>query len=557
MCEKDAQLEEKINKQQILLPKEIKPTTYTDIYAMHKYWSKKPPNIVSYFIEKFSAKGDLVLDPFSGYGVTGIEALRLGRKAIIIDLNPVATFLSQVILDPINIRDVEITYKKLKQVIKPRIDSLYNTQCPYCKDEKAIITHCILNRGIIKKIWFECPNCRIKKIVKEPSEEDIEAFKRIYYNEIPFWFPENVKFFDNPRINSKGDLTIKDLFTARNLYAASLLYHEIEKITDIKIRNFFKFVFTGALPQMSNMVFVIKRRGKFSGNLNSLREEVGSWVIGYWVPIEHFEINVWRCFENRYKKVIRGKIKALRVLPNVHFGKTFSDIFREDTNILIKAHDATNLSFIPDESIDYIFTDPPHGDRVPYFELSSLWASWLKMNLDFENEIVISDAKDRNKDIKDYRNRLYRAFKEMYRVLKPGKYISIAFNNLDDDVWFSFLDIIMSVGFELVEVTPLHYSAGSVVQDTRWGGLKSDFIFTCIKKGHPYKPYFYNLPIETERDIRRYVMKAIKMVRGYGSKKALRMYEILNIIVPQLIKEKRAFKITSILKILKEERERL
>jgi len=84
-------------KSQVQRIEDLKPSTYKGIYAMHKYWSKKPPNIVAYFIEKYSKKGDIVLDPFSGYGVTGIEALRLGRKTILIDLNPIATFISRVI----------------------------------------------------------------------------------------------------------------------------------------------------------------------------------------------------------------------------------------------------------------------------------------------------------------------------------------------------------------------------------------------------------------------------------------------------------------------------
>lgn len=537
--------------------KELKPVTYRGIYSMHKYWSKKPPNIVSSFIERFSKLGDIILDPFSGCGVTGIEALRLGRKAIIIDLNPVATFITRNILNPVSIAEIENAFRKLKESFKQKLKLFYKIHCPHCGSE-VIATHYIHKNGNLRKIWFECPKCKQKRGEKEPSIEDVKLYRSFSYDKIPFWYPKNIRLFDNSRINARPNLTIKDFFTARNLYVASLLYHEIEKISNPKVREFFKFVFTGALPQMSNMVFVIKRRGKFSGKGNNSREEVGSWVIGYWIPEEHFEINVWRCFENRYKKVIKGKKEAIKLLPHVRFGSTFSDLVCGKANIIVKTHDATNLHFIPDESIDYIFTDPPHGDRIPYFELSSLWASWLKFNLDFENEIVISDAKDRKKDVKDYRERLYLAFKEMYRVLKPRHYISIAFNNLVDEVWFSIIDIITSIGFEIIEVTPMHYSAGSVVQDTRKGGLKSDFIFTCIKRERPFKPYTYNLYIEEEKDIAKYVVEAINILERNNEPKStdIKIYHILNIVIPRLIREGKAFRISDIVKLSRQYLER-
>jgi adenine-specific DNA methylase len=532
-----------------MLREEIRPVTYKGIYNMHKYWSKKPPNIVAFFIERFSRPGEIILDPFSGYGVTGIEALRLKRKAIIVDLNPIASFISKNILNPISLIEIENTFKNLKENVE-RIKSFYRTHCPHCGSE-TIATHYIHENESLKKVYFECARCK-KRGWKEPSIEDINLYQSFSYDEIPFWYPKDIKLFDNSRINSRPDLTIRDFFTARNLHAASFLYYEIEKINKCEIREFFKFVFNGALPQMSNMVFVIRQRGKFSGKESNSREEVGSWVIGYWIPEEHFEINVWRCFENRYKKIVKGKKEAIKLLPNIRFGYSFSDLESDKADIIIKTHDATDLSFIRENSIDYIFTDPPHGDRIPYFELSSLWASWLKFDLDFENEIVISDAKDRNKDIKDYKERLYKAFKELYRVLRTRRYISIAFNNLTDEVWFSFLDIITSIGFELVEVTPMHYSAGSVVQDTRKGGLKSDFIFTCIKREKPFKSYMYNLYIEKEKNLKKYVSEAINIIKKTNKSARIRTYHILNIIIPQLIKEGKAFRISEILKLSKQ-----
>lgn len=529
----------------------LKPSTYKGIYAMHKYWSKKPPNIVAFFIEKYSRKGDIVLDPFSGYGVTGIEALRLGRKAVLIDLNPIATHISKVIIEPLNSKEFESVFESLQKKVKQQIDKLYETQCPYC-GKRAVVTHYIHRNGTIEKIWFECPNCGLKKGEKSVSKEDLEVYYKLKYEDIPFWFPEKIELFDNSRINSRRDMNIKDFFTPRNLYAASILYKEIENISNPKIRDFFKMVFTGALPQMSNMVFVVKNRGKFNGKIHTPKEEVGSWVIGYWIPPEHFEINVWRCFENRYKKVAKGKKEAMRVLGNVRITKFYNDIISGKAEVFISTTTATDLSFIPDNSVDYIFTDPPHGDRVPYLELSALWASWLRMDLDFDKEIVVSDAKERNKNIKNYIELLYQSFKEMNRVLKAGKFASVIFNNLDDETWLSFLDILLSSGFEIVEVSPIYYSAGSVVQDTRKGGLKSDFVFTCRKIEKPIKPFVFNLAIEDKDNIRSYIAEAYDKLKNNNKFPNIKIYQILNDVIPRLVKERKAFKISDIVNTSKE-----
>lgn len=71
----------------------------SSIYLMHKYWGKKPSLEIRNIIKKYSKKGDLILDPFSGYGGLGIEGVLLNRNVILNDLNPIANFISDCIID--------------------------------------------------------------------------------------------------------------------------------------------------------------------------------------------------------------------------------------------------------------------------------------------------------------------------------------------------------------------------------------------------------------------------------------------------------------------------
>ena len=57
-------------------------------FKSHQYFTKQASNVVSSYIEHFTKEGDTVVDPFSGTGVTAIEALRLNRKVICLDINP-------------------------------------------------------------------------------------------------------------------------------------------------------------------------------------------------------------------------------------------------------------------------------------------------------------------------------------------------------------------------------------------------------------------------------------------------------------------------------------
>jgi len=291
------------------------------------------------------------------------------------------------------------------------------------------------------------------------------------------------------------------------------------------------------------MVFVIRRRGKFIGKQENERAEVGSWVIGYWLPEEHFEIHVWRCFANRFRRILKGKQEVNLMIPSAAIEcSSFEDLSRNPHGYWINKGTATSLA-IPSDSIDYIFTDPPHGNRIPYLELSLIWNAWLGLDFEWENEIVVSEAKSRGKDAKDYQNRLETAFREMWRVLKADKYASIAFNSLDDTTWLSLLNALLAAGFEIMEISPLEYSARSVIQDTRKNALKTDFVITCRKQVQKKNPpiTFSHSQTQLECLIRDYLVRR---------KNGAETYEIMNHLLIQSIPTGTIFKVSHIIEAI-------
>ena len=291
--------------------------------------------------------------------------------------------------------------------------------------------------------------------------------------------------------------------------------------------------FTGTLSQASKLVFVIRRRKK--DKPGPPKAEVGSWVIGYWVPEEHFEINVWNCFENRFKRVLKGETEIAEL-----FSDKSENYFSE--NVTLINGSATNLP-LEDQSVDYVFIDPPHINRILYMEQSLMWNAWLQLDkeIDWDSEIVVSEAKKRKKDTENYTELLNTAFSEVRRVLKDNRYFSMVFNCLDDKSWIETLNLFIGQGFEISDILPLEYSATSVIQDNRDNALKTDFVLTFrnAKNNFLQNITFNNDEGELENIIRN-------MLEEHPE---YEVYNVMNALFERTIPEGYIYKVSNIVKL--------
>lgn len=436
--------------------------THSSQYLMHKYWARKPANIVSEYIKYFTDEGDLVFDPFGGSGVTVIEAAKLGRKAIYNDLSQTSKFIAEQTLMNYDDNKIFNEYNSIIASVKNDIQCFYSTKCSKCNQD-AIITHTIWskdkinNKDRMELVKTKCENCG-KKIERSPTEADVLLLQRVNKIPIKYWYPKE-RMIANGRLLVAPDMKVCDLFTHRALLSLSIIWANIENIRDTKLKNLFRFIFTSSLSQASKLVPVISSAGR--------KNEVGSWSFpGFWIPDRYFEINVLNTFSNRYGKIRRGKeIKT----PNAD-------------NVRFINQSATNLNNIESESIDYIFTDPPYGDSVPYFEYELLWSSWLKHKLDFKNEIVISDSKERNKDIDNYRMLLKESFAELYRVLKSKGWLTVTFHNNKIKVWNALVSSAIEAGFSYENDCYAITGRLSTNQLTRKAGSMTGDIYINFRK---------------------------------------------------------------------------
>jgi DNA modification methylase len=483
--------------------KPIKTTKATAIYNMHTYWSKKPHDAIREYIKHYTKPGDIVLDPMCGSGGTALAALMEGRAAIAIDLSPAATFITKNYCTPVDVDELQAAFEELKAKVKPEIDWLYETRCDRC-DGRAITAYTVYSyvfqcpRCLEKMPLFDCVeaegetasgkpkkikaclHCHQQGIVEEIStrqerydsvpvlvkylckegcipqrdqrqHNDPDPKKRAYFehydlgkireieqNKIPYWYPPhrmmNVESDTEPwgdkwRAGTSNFRTVVELFTKRNLWALAILYRNISKKVDV-----FNFVFSSLALNASKMQQV-----RFNEN-GSIRGGGADFMKGtYYVPQIFKEINCLDHYETRFYNILKG-LKEVNNISNSY--------------LLISTQTATELDLITPDSIDYIFTDPPYAGNVQYGELNFVWEAWLDFDTRWhEKEIIVN--KTRNVSDSKWESLLQKSMSECYRVLKPGRWISVCYHDTSEGTWQLMQDLMAEVGFipESTEIT--------------------------------------------------------------------------------------------------------
>lgn len=445
------------------------PSGYKGLASFHKYWGKKPIELLSYLIQEFSNPNDLIVDPFLGSGLVAREATALSRRFLGTDINPFSIELSSLLVDLPESKAYEESFDRIESAVR---DLIFES---YLRSDGTCASHYLWDDGKILSIWLKESGKRTRT-EKEPDGFDLERSNK-YSGHNPKQL-RKLRFFTNARINATPELSLKDIFKGRALRNIDLIIDAIKQ-EPLGIKRALLLTLTSSIGQMSNMVFAISKRNKTKGEAKE-GMEVGSWVIGYWRPKTHFEVNVWNCFSLRAKRFI----KTLRSVDRETLtGGSLNDVisFKADYCLLNKSCIEV-MKEAPPESASIVLTDPPHSDRMPYLELSELWNSVLGLESDFEKEIVVSNAKERNMGKRAFSDLMFEFCMESQRILKSGGYLVIMHNARDSLSWDYLNRAIKSFDrIAFIGAIPAKYSAGSVVQDNRKGALKTDYVLIFHK----------------------------------------------------------------------------
>lgn len=445
-------------------------------YEMHKYWGKKPSKDLLQLIEEYSNEGDIVFDPFAGYGVFVCEAYLNNRNAIGNDLNPSSVFIQKQLLN--TKVDLDLYKSEIDRILAQHInlhDHWYSYICPKCNDSCYIVStlRSKENKPLMNKV-----KCKCSSTAFEFELNDNEANKLINKeNSCNAVEHPKSNLIRNGRISVMDDMTTDDLFTMRALACHSILLESLNSIIDPQVRDLAKLTFTSNLANCSRLVPPINSRGPMAP---------GAWMTGFYTGETYLENNVFHYFRNRVSKIIAGKedyfYQVSRIDGASEKGEVeFIDSFSEDSRgYLVTNYDTKKLGF-PDASIDYIFTDPPYGDSVPYFEQSALWNTWLGFSVDYENEVVISDSKSREKRAENFEYEIALCIKEIYRVLKEDKFFSITFHSISGNEWYALTKACLEAGFSIQDIQWLTQKTFAPRQLNRKKTVKGDVLITFKK----------------------------------------------------------------------------
>ena len=125
-------------------------------HNIHRYSGKFIPQIATRAVELLTRPGELVVDPYSGSGTTLLECAQLRRRAIGIDLNPLAVLIAKVKTTPVpkaELEDLNFALKKLLLAVDTN-DELPLFRNPITRESAQCVHDTRLNHEWYRK-WFQ------------------------------------------------------------------------------------------------------------------------------------------------------------------------------------------------------------------------------------------------------------------------------------------------------------------------------------------------------------------------------------------------------------------
>lgn len=486
------------------------------IYMVHSYHTKCPHPAIMRYILHYTQPGDVVFDGFAGTGMTGVAAnlcastnevksLQVknsvvgARHYICSDLSPIATHIAATYTCNYNLKlwkeralsiidKAENKYGWLyKSIVNGKeVDVNYyiwseTFLCPHCKSLINLWKESVADGGATINSEFICPTCgmRLKKdqlesnlytsydsisddILKQSQfeivrvnysgnrrgEVDASIHDKEVYEKCLDEKTEYVKLTRMPlgsearRNDARGILNVHQYYTYRNLLILDYIYAQMRSDTYL-------------LSLLTSTMLNVSKMWKFKPDRKG-----GSLSGTLYIPSLFIEQNPFN--------VLRRKINSFESINYGYRG-----------NGLISNESATALS-LDNNSIDYIFVDPPFGANLMYSQLNVINENTLRVYTNEKTEAIV-DIQGQKKDIFEYQQLMKNSLCEFYRILKPGKWLTMEFSNTSASVWNSIQNALQGVGFIVANVAALDKKQGSFKAVTTTTAVKQDLVITCYK----------------------------------------------------------------------------
>lgn len=468
----------------------------------------KPEGII--LQEETDENGKKTWKPFSKLGE---------RRAILNDLSTAATFISYNYNNPVDPSLFNAETNQILKEVEEKYGWMYETRhtddrkgkinyivwsdvfrCPECTNE-VVFWDVAVDRKIGKvRDEFTCPKCMalltkrnverawetkfdpgtkstVRHIKQAPvlinysvgtsrfekvlDADDFKNIEKVNSTSIPEWYPVEAL----PKGDKTGEPVRIGITHSHHFYSASSLAWLSafrEKCQRLDYRYLVPFSMINTISKLYR--YNVKKpdyKGQGGGILTGTLY-VPSLIRGLSAP-------------SSYK---RGQSRLGRIFEaNSRFKKDF-----------VLSTSSSSCFSAADECLDYVFIDPPFGSNLNYSELSFLWESWLGVKTNVGHEAI--ENKSQGKGGAEYREIMTKCFSEAYRLLKPGRWMTVEFSNTKASVWNSIQTALTEAGFIVANVSALDKKQGSFNAVTNTTSVKQDLVISAYKPNGGFEERF-------------------------------------------------------------------
>jgi len=474
--------------------------------------------------------GKTVWKPFSKMGT---------RRAVLSDLAPIATFISANYNTPCPSKVFKKAADALVAYLKTQWSWLYETLhtdgktkghihylvwsdifvCPSCTQEIVFFDAAYsIGAGKLKD-EFHCPHCGttlVKSGLEHATETNYDPILKKSHKhnkQIPVSIIYSIRGKRYDKVPTEEDLKtlrkIEKLLSDEALSSHPMMHKGGEGWGAIWRAGYhFGVTHTHHFYTHRNFLIIAKAwehstisqlRWAITGILNYVNKKQSFTGGGGGMPGVLYIASLVQ--EKNVIEVLERKIRSLL--------SVFDPDFRIKGSILNTTQSSGAIECLDASSVDYIFVDPPFGGNIMYSEGSFLWESWLKVFTNSEPEAIENPIQ--KKQLVQYQELMTRCFQEFFRVLKPGRWMTVEFHNSQNRVWNAIQEALLKAGFVIADVRTLDKKQGSFKQITAAGAVKQDLVISAYKPNGGLEDRF-KLTAGTEAGIWDFVRAHLKQL---------------------------------------------
>ncbi len=509
-----------------------------ELFNAFSYPTKISPEAIALFIATHTKPGGVVLDTFAGSGTTGLAAmlcdmptpamkaaaLEMGispqwgpRKAFLYELSTLGAFVAEVLTAPPDVDEFQAAASELLEQAKAKVAWMYVAngpdgsqgeirhviwsdvlRCPNCSKETTYWDAVVAKHPLRMRDSFRCAHCgktasiegceRVAERVKDPllgtvtkrrkrqmaevhgktgnkkwkrpaTEADVALWRKVEKTHSSPTAPTHeIEWGELFRAGYHTGIShLHHFYTWRNFQVLSVLW-ELANKAPARLRKALRFLILSYNATHSTlMTRVVVKRDQKELVLTGAQSGV-LYISG--LPVE--------------KNILEGLARKIGVIS-----RAFSAVEGSRSKVEVVNKSSASLA-ISARTVDYVFTDPPFGDYIPYAEINQINEAWLGKLTKRKDEVIVSASQ--RKGVGEYAELMARVFSEIGRTIKNHALVTVVFHSAKPAVWSALSSSYQAAGLALRATSVLDKTQSSFKQVVSEGSVKGDPILLLGKE---------------------------------------------------------------------------